>query len=106
MTEKAKRCDPARQTHEFNGNALCECKAMRDDGTLVESVALEVPVPVVIDRAAGSLGGDAASSSSVSLEVAASIVAGCVREGLALQGDALVHVHDAMQAVLHAVRRA
>lgn len=51
MTSEApKRCVPARRIHEFNGESLCQCRAMRDDGepvaaavVLVEAAAIAEP---------------------------------------------------------------
>lgn len=40
MKDRNERCVPERQIHAFNGNAICECGAMNDDGEPVQAPVL------------------------------------------------------------------
>jgi hypothetical protein len=97
IEDAIRRCQPARQIHEFNNRTICQCGRMRDDGT-----AIEIPQALPMTRPEVAT---VSGTASISLEQAAALVAQLYAQKLRPSLLELELVHNALQATLRTIRR-
>lgn len=107
MKEKLQHCTPERHVHVFNGNTICACGELDDEGNVLRPRAIALPAApdlaaqVSPPSAAPSL---ARPSHALLLDDAAAIVAYHAMHRTALEGAELDAVHESLQAMLATIR--